>query len=47
MRRADLALDEAKTTGRNRTCIADSPMPEALAHASGHPVDEVADPRRH
>jgi diguanylate cyclase (GGDEF)-like protein len=34
MRRADLALYEAKATGRNRTCVADAPLAETLAHAS-------------
>lgn len=36
MRRADLALYEAKTTGRNRTCIAAGPVAETLAQASSH-----------
>jgi diguanylate cyclase (GGDEF)-like protein len=36
MRRAGLALYEAKTTGRNRTCVAGEPLSDALAHACGH-----------
>ena len=34
MRRADLALYEAKATGRNRTCVADASLSGSLAHAS-------------
>jgi diguanylate cyclase (GGDEF)-like protein len=43
MRRADLALYEAKTTGRNRTCVADESLSQALAHATQSPEPSATD----
>lgn len=44
MRRVDLALYEAKATGRNRTCVADVPLARALAQAHDQLSHRVSSP---